>query len=365
VATDQSADHRAAAHSVGLTYVSDALPGIRRRRAGTGWAYYRPGGARITDPAERRRLNGLAIPPAWTDVWICPDPDGHLQATARDARGRKQYRYHTAYRAARDASKFRRMLEFSEVLPQLRERVERDLRSRGLTRRKILATVVRLLDKTLIRVGNDEYAKANRSYGLTTLKERHVQVEGARLRFTFRGKSGVQHSVQITDRRLARIVQECQDLPGQELFQYMNGNGRRQAVASDDVNAYLREATGRAVTAKDFRTWAGTTLAATELRGMGPADTRRAAERNIVRVIDTVAARLGNTRAVCRKYYVHPALLELYLSGRTAPTPPPLSRGSKRLQRPSAALRLDEVAVLQFLQDHAKRDHEQAAPAGV
>lgn len=350
MAVDQSADHRAAAHSVGLTYVSDGLPGIRRRRAGTGWAYYRADGTRIADPTERRRLNGLAIPPAWTSVWICPDPNGHLQATARDARGRKQYRYHTAYRAARDASKFRRMLEFSEVLPRLREHVERDLRSRGLTRRKILAAVVRLLDKTLIRVGNDEYARANRSFGLTTLRERHVQVRGAKLRFTFRGKSGVPHSVEIMDRRLARIVQQCQDLPGQELFQYVNGTGRRQTVSSDDVNEYLRAATGRAVTAKDFRTWAGTTLAATELRRLGPAESLRAAERNIVKVIDTVAARLGNTRAVCRKYYVHPAVLDSYLAGQTAPPPRPLPRGPKRVERPTAALRREEIAVLQFLQ---------------
>ena len=351
MAIDRNAHHRAAAHSVGLTYVSDGLPGIRRRRVGTGWAYYRPDGTRISNPAERRRLNGLAIPPAWTDVWICPDPDGHLQATARDARGRKQYRYHAAYRAARDESKFRRMLEFSEVLPRLREHVERDLRTRGLTRHKILATVVRLLDKTLIRVGNDEYARANRSFGLTTLRERHVEVRGAKLRFTFRGKSGVPHSVEVIDRRLARIVQQCQDLPGQELFQYVNGNGRRQAVSSDDVNAYLREATGREVTAKDFRTWAGTMWAARELRALGPAESRRAAERNIVRVIDTVAGKLGNTRAVCRKYYVHPAVLDAYLAGHTAPPPMPLPRGQQRLERPTAALRRDEVAVLQFLQD--------------
>jgi DNA topoisomerase-1 len=351
VAIDRTADHVAAAHSVGLTYVTDALPGIRRRRVGTGWAYYRPAGTRITDRLERRRLNGLAIPPAWTDVWICPDPDGHLQATARDARGRKQYRYHAAYRAARDASKFRRMLEFSEVLPDLREHVEHDLRSRGLTRRKILATVVRLLDKTLIRVGNDEYARANRSFGLTTLRERHVQVRGARLQFTFRGKSGVKHSVEVIDRRIARIVQQCQDLPGQELFQYVNGSGRRQAVSSDDVNAYLRDATGRDITAKDFRTWAGTMLAARELRDLGPAESQRAAERTIVRVLDTVAARLGNTRAVCRKYYVHPVVLDAYLAGHTAPAPAPVARGPQRSERPTAALRRDEIAVLQFLQD--------------
>jgi DNA topoisomerase-1 len=317
---------------------------------GTGWAYYRPDGSRITHPAERRRLNALAIPPAWTDVWICPDPRGHLQATARDARGRKQYRYHPAYRAARDESKFRRMLEFSEVLPQLRQRVERDLRARGLTRRKLLATVVRLLDKTLIRVGNDEYARTNRSFGLTTLRQRHVEVRGATLRFTFRGKSGVPHEVPVTDRRLARIVQQCQDLPGQELFQYIDEQGRRQAISSDDVNAYLRETTGRDVTAKDFRTWAGTMLAARELRDIGPAETRRGADRNIVRVIDAVAKRLGNTRAVCRKYYVHPVVFDAYLSGHIAPPTAGLPDG-KRRERPTAALRRDEIAVLQFLQD--------------
>jgi len=348
---DRSSEHREAARGAGLRYVTDGLPGIRRRRVGTGWTYYGPDGTRIADPAERRRLNALAIPPAWTEVWICQDPRGHLQATARDARGRKQYRYHPAYRAARDESKFRRMLEFSEVLPQLRQRIERDLRARGLTRRKLLATVVRLLDKTLIRVGNDEYARTNRSFGLTTLRERHVEVRGATLRFTFRGKSGVPHEVAVTDRRLARIVQQCQDLPGQELFQYVDEDGRRQAISSDDVNAYLRETTGRDVTAKDFRTWAGTMLAAKELRNLGPADSRRAAERNIVSVIDAVAKRLVNTRAVCRKYYVHPVVFNAYLSGHTAPEPAALPDGAKRRERPTGALRRDEVAVLQFLQD--------------
>jgi DNA topoisomerase-1 len=353
VITDRTKEHRESARGAGLRYVTDGLLGIRRRRAGTGWAYYRPDGVRITDPAERRRLNALAIPPAWTDVWICPDPRGHLQATARDARGRKQYRYHPAYRAARDASKFRRMLEFSEVLPRLREHLERDLRARGLPRRKVLAAVVRLLDKTLIRVGNDEYARANRSFGLTTLRERHVEVRGARLRFTFRGKSGVPHTVDVTDLRVARIVQQCQDLPGQELFQYLDDDGRRQSVSSDDVNAYLREATGRRVTAKDFRTWAGTMLAARELREIGPAASVREAERNIVRVIDTVAKRLNNTRAVCRKYYVHPMVFDGYVAGHTAPPPAALPEGARR-DRPTAALRREEVAVLQFLQDEER-----------
>jgi DNA topoisomerase-1 len=339
--------------------VTDGVPGIRRRRVGTGWAYYEPDGTRIADRAERRRLNGLAIPPAWTNVWICPDPLGHLQATARDARGRKQYRYHPLYRATRDQSKFRRILEFSEILPRIRENVERDLSRRGLSRHKVLATVVRLLDKTLIRVGNDEYARQNRSYGLTTLRERHVKVKGHTLRFTFRGKSGVQHAVAITDRRLARIIQQCQDLPGQELFQYRDGNGRRQAVDSDDVNAYLREISGRDITAKDFRTWAGTMLAARALRELGPAATQREAERNIVRAIDTVAERLGNTRAVCRKYYVHPAVLQAYLAGSTAPRPT-VPRRKNRLERPTAALRREEVAVLQFLHDASLEGAEEA-----
>jgi DNA topoisomerase-1 len=342
-------EHRETARRAGLTYVTDGVPGIRRRRAGAGWAFYRPDGALVTDPAERRRILALAIPPAWTEVWICPDPAGHIQATARDARGRKQYRYHPRYRAARDHSKFRRILEFSEVLPAIRERVERDLGAPDLTRRQVLATVVRLLDKTLIRVGNDEYARENRSFGLTTLRGRHVQVRGATLRFSFRGKSGVNHTVAITDRRIARIVQRCQDLPGQELFQYLDSGNRRQAISSGDVNQYLREIAGRPVTAKDFRTWAGTMLAAGELRSLGPAPSRREAERRVISAVDAVAQRLGNTRAVCRKYYIHPALLEAFLEGRTAPpvAPPP----STRRERPTAALRRDEIAVLQFLQE--------------
>src|SRR2546430_3412354 len=341
---------RKAATLAGLHYVTDGLAGIRRRRSGKGWVYYAPNGAPIEAPDTRKRLNARATPRAWTDVWICRDPNGHIQATARDARGRKQYRYHPSYRETRDRSKFRRMLEFSEVLPVLRERVERDLRAGDLTRRQILATVVRLLDKTLIRVGKDEYARANRSFGLTTLRRRHVQVEGALLRFSFRGKSGVEHSVAITEPRLARIIQRCQDLPGQELFQYLDGSRKRQTVSSDDVNAYLREITGRDVTAKDFRTWGGTMLAAVELRAMGRASSRSEADRNIVRALDAVAERLGNTRAVCRKYYVHPALLEAYRLGLTVPQPATPARRARR-EHPTAALRRDEVAVLQSLQE--------------
>lgn len=362
----------------GLNYVTDGVPGITRRRCGKGWAFYRPDGSRITDPQERSRINSLAIPPAWTDVWICIDPKGHIQATARDARGRKQYRYHNLYREARDHSKFRRMLEFSEVLPAIRARVERDLGAPELSRRQILAATVRLLDKSLIRVGNDEYAKGNRSYGLTTLRKKHVAVDGSRLHFTFRGKSGVQQAFSVTDRRIAQIVQRCQDLPGVELFKYVNGGGKRQSITSDDVNEYLRDASGRDVSAKDFRTWGGTILAALALRATGPAMTQREATRNINRAIDAVAERLGNTRTVCRKYYVHPALLSAYMQGMTAASPlcvgapqslrfatPTVKSGSvasrradagvarARRKRAKPALRLDEVAVLQFLQEVA------------
>jgi DNA topoisomerase-1 len=340
--------HRKAARHAGLRYVTDGIEGIRRQRAGKGWVYFRPSGTRITDREITRRLNSLAIPPAWTDVWICPDADGHIQATARDARGRKQYRYHPQYREARDRSKFRRMLEFSEVLPRLRERLERDLRAEDLSRRQLLATVVMLLDRTLIRVGNDEYVRENRSYGLTTLRRRHLTIDGSVLRFSFRGKSGVEHSIAIADPRLARIIQRCQDLPGQELFQYLDAAKKRHLVTSDDVNDYLRDLAGRDITAKDFRTWGGTMLAAVELRRLGLAASRREADRNVIAAIDAVAERLGNTRAVCRKYYVHPALISAYLMGDTVPQPAAVRRA--RRQR-GAALRRDEVLVLQFLQE--------------
>src|SRR5438552_1678530 len=278
-----SDEHVESAEAAGLRYVTDAAPGIRRKRHGRGFAYVGADGAVIRDKAELERIRKLVIPPKWNDVWICANPSGHLQVTARDARGRKQYRYHPRYREVRDETKFRRMLEFSEILPLLRERVERDLRGGDLSRRQILATVVLLLDKTLIRVGNDEYARENRSFGLTTLRDRHVQITGAVLRFSFRGKSGVKHDLSIADKRLARIVQQSKDLPGEELFQFQDTDGKRQAISSDDVNAYLREVTGRDITAKDFRTWAGTMLAATELCAMGIAATKREANRNVIR----------------------------------------------------------------------------------
>jgi DNA topoisomerase-1 len=343
-------EHREAAVRAGLRYVTDGIAGISRRRAGTGWVFIAPGGERVNGK-ERERILSLAIPPAWTDVWICPHPKGHIQATARDARGRKQYRYHPRYREVRDQSKFKRMLEFSEILPLLRERVERDLRAMDLSRRQILATVVRLLDKTLIRVGNDEYARENNSFGLTTLRDRHVQVRGSVLRFSFRGKSGVKHDLSINDRRIARIVQQSKDLPGVELFQYVDADGRRQAIESDDVNAYLREVTGRDITAKDFRTWAGTMLAATELCAMGVARNKREAAKNVLRALDTVAERLGNTRAVCRKYYVHPELIRAYCDGMIPSLPSRALPREFRRKNPPPALRRDEVAVLEFLQE--------------
>jgi len=340
--------HISAAQAAGLIYVTDSARGVTRKRVGHGFAYYDVTGALIKDRAERRRIGRLAIPPAWTDVWICPDPLGHIQATARDAKGRKQYRYHPKFRALRDESKFGRMLRFSEALPDLREQIEKDLLPPGLPRRKLLATVVRLLDKTLIRVGNDEYTKANQSYGLTTMRRRHVAVKGDTVRFEFRGKSGIEHSIAVADRRLAKIVQQLQDLPGQELFKYIDGEGQRQSIDSDDVNDYLREVTGLDVTAKDFRTWSGTMLAARALRALGTAASERDAKQKVNQALDQVASRLGNTRAVCRKYYVHPAIINAYHRGTAVPEPP-LTDNNRR-DRPSAALRLEEIGVLQFLQ---------------
>jgi DNA topoisomerase-1 len=353
VAVPPTDEQVAAAAAAGLVYVTDAVPGIRRKGTGRGFAYYDLNGCLIRDRAVVRRIRALAIPPAWTEVWICPDPEGHIQATARDAKGRKQYRYHPRFRAARDETKFGRMLRFSEVLPRLRARLEHDLDRPGLPRRKVLAMLVRLLEKTHIRVGNDEYARQNRSYGLTTLKRRHVAVTGDTLKFEFRGKSGIPHSVKVSDRRIARIVQRCIELPGADLFQYVDGDGRREAITSADLNEYLREITGLDATAKDFRTWAGTMLAARALREVGPATSEREARRNVNRALDQVARRLGNTRAVCRKYYVHPALIHAYMTGLIPPAPPEPPPGTPvKRERLSAALRREEVVVLQFLQNH-------------
>jgi DNA topoisomerase I len=342
-----AAEYVSSAEAVGLRYVTDAMPGIRRRRHGRGFTYTDPDGAVIRDRATLRRFRSLVIPPAWTDVWICPDPEGHLQVTARDARGRKQYRYHPSFREQRDGTKFERMIALSDVLWKIRERVESDIALPELPREKVMATVVWLLERTLIRVGTPEYAKANKSYGLTTMRRRHVQIEGAKMRFDFRGKSGVAHAVAVTDRRIARIVQRCAELPGYELFQYVDDAGQRQVVQAEDVNAYLREVAGREVTAKDFRTWAGTMHAAAALRAMGPAATRKESEKNVKAAVDRTAALLGNTRTVCRKYYIHPALIEAYLEGSVLPRE---EKSPWRERKPAGpTLRHHEAEVLAFL----------------
>jgi DNA topoisomerase-1 len=299
----------------------------------------------VRDPDVLRRIRSLAIPPAWSDVWICPQANGHLQATGRDARGRKQYRYHARWREVRDETKFGRMLAFSEVLPRLRARVEQDLAKPGLPREKVLATVVRLLECTAIRVGNDEYARANRSFGLTTLQVRHVEISGSTLRFEFRGKSGKTHRVALSDRRLARIVARCQALPGADLFQYEDDDGEQVAIGSGDVNDYLREITGEEFTAKDFRTWAGTLQAVEALEAVGPAATARASKSAILAAIDQVAERLNNTRAVCRKYYIHPAVLETYEAGTLHAA---LQNGGPP-KNGAAALSPEEQAVVRLL----------------
>jgi DNA topoisomerase-1 len=302
-----------------------------------------------------RRFRALVIPPAWTEVWICPSPDGHLQVTARDGRGRKQYRYHPSFREHRDGVKFDRMIALSDVIQLIRERVESDIAKPDLPREKVMATIVWLLERTLIRVGTQEYAKANKSFGLTTLRTRHVQIDGSRLRFDFRGKSGVVHAVAVTDRRIARIVQRCAELPGYELFQYVDDAGQRQVVQAEDVNAYLREIAGREVTAKDFRTWAGTMIAAQELRDMGPARTKKDADRNVLKAIDHTASRLGNTRSVCRKYYIHPTLISAYFEGSVLPPAP--EQTWKERQPEGAVMRRHEAEVLDFLK--ARLGYEQ------
>jgi DNA topoisomerase-1 len=303
------------AQAAGLRYVSDSVPGIRRLRSGKGFRYVGPDGRTIRDRSVLNRIRSLAIPPAYRDVWISPSPNGHIQATGRDARGRKQYRYHPRWRKVRDQTKFGRMLDFSTALPRIRRRVERDLGLPGLPREKVLAPVVRLLECTGIRVGNDEYARANGSFGLTTLRDDHVEISGSTLRFQFRGKSGKTHKVALSDPRLARIVRRCQALPGEELFQYVDEAGEQQSIGSGDVNDYLREISGEEFTAKDFRTWWGTTLALAALLTLDPPTSEREAKSAIIRVIDQVANQLNNTRAVCRKYYVHPAVFESFSEG--------------------------------------------------
>jgi DNA topoisomerase-1 len=332
------------AEEAGLRYVSDDRVGYTRKANGNDFEYFDTEGKRIRDEQRLLRIKRLAIPPAWSDVWICPSVNGHLQATGRDARRRKQYRYHDRWREIRDENKFERLADFGKALPQIRKRVDHDIKLPGLPREKVLATVVRLLERTFIRIGNEEYARENKSFGLTTMKNRHVKIKGARLRFRFRGKSGREHEVDVTDRRIAKIVAKCQDLPGQDLFQYVSDNDEVHDVTSQDVNDYLREITNQDFTAKDFRTWAGTLLSALALNVQGGFETKNQANTNIKAAICAVAELLGNTPAICRKCYVHPAVLEAYLAKTGIP-------GVKEAMQKSrgSRLRSTELAVLRFL----------------
>ena len=303
------------ARAVGLRHVSDQTPGITRVGSGKSFRYRDPEGKYVRDSETLRRIKSLVIPPAWTDVWICPNPNGHLQATGRDDRKRKQFRYHPRWREIRDETKYARMIVFARALPNIRRSVRKDMALGGMPRNKVLATVVRLLEISLIRVGNDEYARENDSFGLTTMRNKHVDVRGANLRFHFRGKAGKWHNVDIQDRGIAKIVERCQDLPGQELFQFVEDDGTRRDVRSEDVNDYLREVSGQDFTAKDFRTWAGTVLAAMALVAFEKFETKAQAKKNIVAAIESVAKKLGNTPAVCKKCYIHPHVIDSYLEG--------------------------------------------------
>lgn len=303
------------AKAAGLRYVLDSRPGIRREPQGEGFGYSDASGSPITDQKVLERIRSLAIPPAWTDVWICPTANGHLQATGRDARGRKQYRYHPRWRQTRDDTKYHRMLMFGETLPRIREHTSRDLSRPGVSRETVLATVVQLLERTSIRIGNTEYARTNGSVGLTTMRNRHVTVLGSRVHFAFKGKSGVQHSIDLVDRRLARAVAKCREIPGYDLFQYLDDDGLRHGIDSGDVNEYLKGISGHDFTAKDFRTWNGTVCAVMALRDLEPCESDAQAKKNIVQAIEIVSRQLGNTPAVCRKSYVHPAVLDSYLEG--------------------------------------------------
>lgn len=341
-------DPAVSAQIVGLRHISDDQPGIRREPNGKGFRYRDPGGKIVHDSETLSRIKSLAIPPAWTGVWICPNPNGHLQATGRDDRRRKQFRYHARWREIRDETKYARMIIFARALQKIRRRVKKDMALSGLPRNKVLATVVRLLEVSLIRVGNDEYARENDSFGLTTMRNKHVDVRGSTLRFHFRGKSGKWHDMDIHDRHIAKIVGRCQDLPGQELFQFVDDEGQRRDVRSEDVNDYLREISGHDFTAKDFRTWAGTVLAAMALREFEQFDTKVQAKKNIVAAIESVAEKLGNTPAVCRKCYVHPHVLDSYLDGTLMETLQ--QRAEKQISRSLRGLPSEEAAVLGLLQ---------------
>jgi DNA topoisomerase I len=326
-----------------LHYVDDTQPGITRKKLRGKFCYFDPSGQRISDPEEVRRINALAVPPAYTDVWICTDPRGHLQATGRDARGRKQYRYHSRWREVRDSDKYSRLRDFGQVLPKLRKQLEALLAEPGFSRDKVMATVITLLDATLIRVGNTQYARDNRSYGLTTLRSRHVEINGSAIRFQFRGKSGVEHQITVKDRRLARIIRRCQEIPGQNLFQYLDEHGERHAITSADVNAYLQTLTGADFTAKDYRTWAGSVLALAVLRKL-QWQPESEAKRHMVEMVKNVARQLGNTPAVCRKCYIHPGVLDGFLLGELAQLPRPRTRKGLRAEEVSLAMLLEKLA---------------------
>lgn len=359
-ANDNIVDPKDAAESVGLSYVSDETPGITRRKAGRGWSYRDPEGRILKDRDTIERIDKLAIPPAYTAVWICPDPNGHLQATGRDARGRKQYRYHARFREVRDGTKYEHMITFAQSLPTIRRAVAEHMAMRGLPREKVLATVVHLLETTMIRVGNADYAKQNKSYGLTTLANRHVRIEGTELRFRFKGKSGKEWNLKIRDRRVARIVRQSQELPGQQLFQYIDEDGERKGVTSGDVNEYLKTIAGTAITAKDFRTWTGTVLAALALAELERFDSEAAAKRNVRTAIEQVAARLGNTPTVCRKCYVHPEIIDSYLAD--ALVLEVKQEVERELAEDVEGLRPEEALVLAFLQQRLARKAD-AIPA--
>ena len=341
------ADPRAVARAARLRYVSDRQPGYRRERAEHGFRYIDWNGDPVEDEEVVKRLKSLAVPPAYEDVWLCRWPNGHLQAVGRDARGRKQYRYHPRWREVRDENKYGKMLVFGAVLPTIRKQVEQDLALHGLPRRKVLAALVRLLESTLVRVGNEEYARTNQSFGLTTLRNRHVRIEGSHLLLDFRGKHGIEHHIDLRDRRLAALVRRCQELPGQDLFQFVDEHGQAHHVTSDDVNAYLHEVAGEEITAKDFRTWAATNLAALALTGFEAFDSHTKAKKNIVQAVEAVSKMLGNTPAICRKCYIHPAVFEGYLDGTLAEGLK--ARADAALASPGSGLTAEEVAVTAFL----------------
>jgi len=353
--TDSSTDIKGCPEDLppGLRYVDDSRAGYTREWKNGAFVYFNTQGKQLSDDADVKRINALAIPPAYTNVWICPDPRGHLQATGRDARGRKQYRYHPQWRETRDATKYQRMLAFSAVLPKLRARVARDLDLQGMPRDKVLATVVRLLDTTLVRVGSEEYARDNKSYGLTTLRKKHLSVKSGTLRFQFRGKSGIDHDVSVSDPRIAKIVKRCMDLPGHELFQYLDADGQRHAISSSDINDYLHEITGADFTAKDYRTWAGSVFALAALRKLAW-ETVTEARKHVVGTIKEVSKMLRNTPAVCRKCYVHPAVIEAFEAGVLADELP----ASRR-----SGLKSDEATLAIFLEQDAKRRAREAARA--